>query len=159
VAVRDVVVGTAITPDDVAVRWVAAGQGAPGVLHAPEAAVGQRARLGLVAGQQVLERQVTRGSPDFGLDRAERAVLIPQDGVSMRGVLAAGDRVDLVWVRESGPEWLTRGARVLLVQQADEEREGGVVVAVSERVAPTVAAAVMRGEVALCLSPVAKEGS
>lgn len=158
VAVHDVAVGDMIGPEDVRTEWMVAGQ-AGSILRAPAAAVGQRARVGLVAGQQVLAGHIAPGGAlSGGMGHAERAVLIPASaGGSWSGTLASGDRVDLIWVRDSGAEWLARNVRVL--HAATDEQAGGVVVAVPEEAAPAVAAATMRGEVTLCLTPLQKEGS
>jgi pilus assembly protein CpaB len=89
---------------------------------------------------------------------AQRAISIPIEiEHAVGGGLVAGDRIDLIAVGESGPEYVLAGAEVLQVPSTERGSLTGatgffVVVAVDDQQALAVAAAIRSGEIEIARS-------
>lgn len=149
--------GTVITADMLVSSEVPSAYVPPGAVRAPEEAVGRTLAADVTSGEVLTAVRLARAGPVAALVPAGlRAV--PVTAAFPPGLIAPGDRVDVLSIAAGAPfaETVAAGAEVLLVADAERPEGLGPITTVVLLVSPGVAAGLARartiGELTLVVS-------
>lgn len=167
VVTREIPAGTTITAQDVAAKAIPAGGAPAAAARERSQVVGQRARVGLVAGAVVQADHLVRGGSDLASKVAAmgedyRMIMLPADLVPAAERLVAGDRLELTGLfpvadqKASTLVTIPLGTATVLdaPQGARGQGEGGrsvVLVAVKAEQASLIALTLRSGSLATAL--------